>query len=97
MKRIRHTDKIRRDDKLREQAFVRHRFEKDMAQLRADAEGIKAEGLIKDREEGIKVGRELEKIAIIRNLIAAGMNDEFILDCADCSVKLLEKVKNSMK
>lgn len=88
---------ISQDDKLREQAFARHRFEKDMAQLRADAERIKAEGLIKGFEKGREEGRELEKIAIIRNLIDAGMNNEFILNCTECSMELLEKVKNSMK
>ena len=88
---------INEEDRIKEREFARHRFEKDMAQLRADAERIKAEGLIKGFEKGREEGRELEKIAIIRNLIAAGMNDEFILDCADCSVELLEKVKNSMK
>lgn len=104
---------ISQDDKIREQAFARHRFEKDMAQLMADAERIKAEGLIKGREEGRKEGhkegrkeglkegreegRELEKIAIIRKLIEVGMNDEFILSCTDCSIELLDKIRNNKK
>ena len=85
---------ISQDDKIREQAFARHRFEKDMAQLMADAERIKAEGLIKGREEGREEGRELEKIKIIHKMIDAGMNDEFILNFTECSMELLGKIRN---
>ena len=47
---------INEEDRIQEQAFARHRFKKDMAQLWLDAERIKAEGFIKGREEGHKEG-----------------------------------------
>ena len=49
---------ISQDERIKEQAYARHKFERDMAQLREDAERIKAEGLIKGREEGHKEGHK---------------------------------------
>ena len=103
---------ISEDERIKEQAYARHKFERDMAQLRADAERIKAEGLIKGREEGReeghkegrkeglaegrKEGLELGKRTIIQNMISNGLPDELIVQIAECSLELVEEIKNEM-
>ena len=92
---------INEEDRIKEREFARHRFKKDMAQLWLDSERIKTEGLIKTledaRKQGIKEGRELEKMATICRMIEIGMNDEFILNFTDCSMELLKKIRNVME
>jgi predicted transposase/invertase (TIGR01784 family) len=107
---------ISQDERIKEQAYARHKFERDMAQLREDAERIKAEGLIKGREEGHKEGHkkglaegrkeglvegrkeglELGKRTMIQNMISNGLPDELIVQITECSLELIEEIKNEM-
>ena len=88
---------ISQDERIKEQAYARHKFERDMAQLRADAERIKAEGLIKGREEGLEMGRELEKRTMIQNMLSNGLPDELIVQIAECPLELIEKIKKEIQ
>ena len=56
-----------------------------------------AEGLIKGREEGLEMGRELEKRTMIQNMISSGLPDELIVQIAECSLELIEKIKKEIQ
>ena len=83
---------ISEDQRIREQAFARSRFEKDMAQIHRDAEKIRKEGE-KIRKEGEKLAADAKKMSVEAEMkisAAEKMTSEAVKKIADAETKIAD-------